>query len=224
MISYKNLQIIGTSHIAISSVKLVREKVLEERPDFVALELDKNRLMALMSSKKRKIKIKDIMRLGVSGFLFTVFGQWMEEKLGKMVGTKPGGEMRVAVKMAAKIQANVVLIDQKIDITIKRLMKSITFKEKMRFVWDLIKGIVFRKGDIEQFDLRKVPSEKIIEKMINSVKIRYPSVYRVLIEERNKYMGKKLYQLMNKFPEAKIIAVVGAGHEEGMLNEIKKYK
>ena len=91
MMMYKNLQIIGTSHIAISSIKEVRKVILEEQPDFIALELDKDRLFALMSDKKRKIRLKDVRNLGVSGFLFAVFGQWVEEKLGKMVGTKPVG-------------------------------------------------------------------------------------------------------------------------------------
>jgi len=221
---YKNLKVIGTSHIAISSIKEVRKSLLDEEPEFIALELDKERLIGLMSKKKRKIKLKDITKLGLSGFLFAVFGQWVEEKLGKMVGTKPGGEMKEAVKCAAKLKSKIVLVDRPINVTIKRLMKSITFKEKMRFVWDLIKGVVFRKGDVEQFDLRKVPPEKLIEKMIKSVKKRYPNVYKVLVHERNVYMGKRLAKLMEKFPDSKIIAVVGAGHEEGIIEEIKRYK
>ena len=221
---YKNLQIIGTSHIAISSIKEVRKVILEEQPDFIALELDKDRLFALMSDKKRKIRLKDVRNLGVSGFLFAVFGQWVEEKLGKMVGTKPGGEMREAVKCAAKIGSKLVLVDQKINVTIKKLMKEITFKEKLRFVWDLIKGVVFRKGDIEKFDLRKVPPEKLIEKMIASVQKRYPNVYKTLVLDRNKYMGRKLHKLITKFPDSKIVVIIGAGHEEGLVEEIKKYK
>jgi pheromone shutdown-related protein TraB len=224
MMMYKNLQIIGTSHIAISSIKEVRKVILEERPDFIALELDKDRLLALMSDKKRKVGLRDIRKLGFSGFLFAVFGQWVEEKLGKMVGTKPGGEMREAVKCAAKIKAKIALVDQKIDITIKNLMKTITFKEKIRFVWDIVKGVVFRKGDIERFDLKKVPPEKLIEKMIISVQKRYPSVYKTLVEDRNIYMGKKLHRLMTKFPDSKIVVIIGAGHEEGLVEEIKKYK
>ena len=102
-------------------------------------------------------------------------------------------------------------------------MKTITFREKFRFVWDILKGLV-GKGDVEKFDLRKVPSDKLIEKMIKSVENRYPSVYKVLISDRNKVMGKRLHKLMTKFPESQIIAVVGAGHEEGIIEEIKKYK
>lgn len=223
MVDYKNLKIVGTSHIAVSSIKEVKKEILEIKPEFVALELDKNRLIGLMSKKKRKIKLKDILDLGISGFLFVVFGQWLEEKLGKMVGTKPGGEMKIAVKAAAMVGSKIVLIDQEINITIKKLMKTITFREKFRFVWDILKGLV-GKGDVEKFDLRKVPSDKLIEKMIKSVENRYPSVYKVLISDRNKVMGKRLHKLMTKFPESQIIAVVGAGHEEGIIEEIKKYK
>ncbi|MFH1972825.1 MAG: TraB/GumN family protein [archaeon] len=223
MVSYKNLKLIGTSHIAISSIKEVKMVIEEEKPDYVGLELDKDRLIGLMSNKKRKVKIKDIIQLGIGGFIFAVFGQWIEEKLGKMVGTKPGGEMKQAVISSAKVNAKLIMLDRDVRITIKRLIKGITFKEKMRFVWDLIKGL-FGHGDVQKFDLSKVPADKIIEDMLIQVKARYPSVYRVLIDERNKIIAKKLYEIMIKFPEAKIVAVVGAGHSEGIIEEIKRYK
>lgn len=223
MIIYKNIKIIGTSHIAKTSIEEVKHEILTEKPEFVALELDKDRFIGLMNNKRKSISAKDILELGVSGFIFTLLGEWLEKKLGKIVGTKPGGEMKVATHSAALVGAKILLIDQSIKITIKRMFKSVTFKEKMRFVLDILKGI-FGKGDIEKFDLSKVPSEKLIEKMILSVKDRYPSIYLTLIEERNKFMAKKLHNFSMKYPESKIIAVVGAGHEIGMIEEIKKYK
>ena len=86
-----------------------------------------------------KLKIKDMFKLGIKETLFIMFGSWLEKKLGKMVGTKPGDEMKVAVREAAKIKAKILLIDQEINITVKRLFKYLTFKEKIRFVGDIVK-------------------------------------------------------------------------------------
>jgi len=225
MIEYENLVLIGTSHIAIESVNEVRRVIDDLKPGFVALELDKGRFMGLMSKEKKKLGLKDIRRFGIKGFLFNLFGAWVEEKLGRVVKVKPGSEMKAAVISAARIQAKVVLIDQDIRITIKNLVQGITFKEKWRFFADIIKGFLFRKKMVAEFgniDLRKVPSEKVIEKVVKRVEERYPSVFKALIDDRNKVMSKKLVNLMTKFPDTKIVAVVGAGHVEGMLTLIKK--
>jgi pheromone shutdown-related protein TraB len=221
MIEYQNLTLIGTSHISTQSIKEVRETIFEQKPAFVALELDKGRLIGLMG-KKQRLKIRSIRKLGLGGFLFAFFGSWISTKLGKVVGTKPGDEMKTAVLSAIKVKSRIALIDQEISITIRRLIKQITWKEKFRFVGDLVKGLVFRKQEIKPFDLRKVPSEELINIMVQHVEKRYPSVYKVLIDERNKYMAKKLIHLMQQYPEDKIIAVVGAGHQKGMIELIKK--
>ena len=52
--------------------------------------------------------------------------------------------------------------------------------------------------------------------MMKTLRKRYPTVYKVLVEDRNKYMVKKLVALMRQYPEKKILAIVGAGHKEGM--------
>ena len=49
---YKNLTIIGTSHIAAESVAKVERTILKEQPAIVALELDRKRLMALLHPQK----------------------------------------------------------------------------------------------------------------------------------------------------------------------------
>lgn len=223
MIDYQNLHLIGSSHISPESIHLVRRVIQEKKPQFVALELDTGRLHALLEKggKKKKLSFQEFRKLGFSGFLFALFGAWLEEKLGKIVGTKPGGEMKAAVYEAAKIDAKILLIDQDIHITLKRLFKALTFQEKLRFVWDFLKGL-FGVGERMRFDLRKVPEEEVIEKMIVQVRERYPSFYTVLIEERNIFMAKKLQHAMQKHPESQIVAVVGAGHEKAIVSLLKK--
>ena len=43
-----------------------------------------------------------------------------------------------------------------------------------------------------------------------------------MVKERNEFMGKKLALIMKHNPNDKILAVIGAGHEEDMLEIIKQ--
>jgi pheromone shutdown-related protein TraB len=218
MHKYKNLIVLGTSHIAIESVKKVEQIIKNYHPDLIALELDKRRFLAILS-KKRKFTIRDIKRLGLKGFLINYIGAWAEKKLGKSVGTKPGAEMKKAIQLAKENRIRIALIDQDINITIKKLVKSITFKEKFRFFKDLFFA-PFSRQKIK-FNLKKVPNPKLIKQLITKVKNRYPNIYYVIVEERNKIMANNLNKLILKYPEQKIFVIIGAGHEKEIIGELK---
>ncbi|MBI3027684.1 TraB/GumN family protein [Candidatus Woesearchaeota archaeon] len=219
-VKYKNLVLLGTSHIAKQSLNEVKRYIEKETPDIIALELDKKRLPALMSKRQSKITLKDIKKIGLKGFFFSLFGAWAEKKLGKLVGVSPGSEMKQAIKLARKRGIKVALVDQDIEVTLNRLSNSITWGEKKNFFIDLVKAFFSRKREIE-FDLSTVPDKKIIRKMTNKLNERYPSVYKILIEGRNKVIAENLINLMEANNEKKILVILGAGHVEEVLNIVK---
>ena len=216
---YRNLTIIGTSHIAKQSLEDVEKEIVEGKPDIIALELDRRRLYSLFK-KPGKIRIYDIKRVGIKGFIFSLIGAWVEKKLGKLVGVSPGSEMKKAVKLAKRDGIKIALIDQDIETTLKRFSQSLTWKEKWNFIVDIVKAIFVRKKVIE-FDLTKVPSRNVIKKLVGQLKKRYPNIYKVLIEERNNVMAENLRKIMEMYPDKKILAIIGAGHEDDILNLIK---
>ena len=217
--NYKNLVFLGTSHIAKQSMNEVKKYIEAEKPDIIALELDRKRLPALMQ-KQRKIELRMIRRIGIKGFLFSLFGAWAEKKLGKLVGVAPGSEMRLAVKLANKNKLKIALIDQDIEITLRRLSKELSWKEKWNFISDIFKSVFSGKKEID-FDLRTVPEKKVINKLVGKLKERYPNVHKVLIEERNSVIAYNLKKLMESAPDKKILVVLGAGHVEDVLDLIK---
>lgn len=222
---YQNLEIIGTSHIARQSLEDVRKAIEEGKPEVVALELDIKRYFALTKKPKKGegSGFKAVFEIGIKGYLFSLIGAWAEKKLGEIVNVEPGSEMLLAIKLAKKNKINIALIDQDIEITLKRFSKTLSWKEKWNFVVDLFKGAILRKKEVE-FDLSKVPEHEIIEKMIKLVKKRYPNIYKVLIEERNKVMALNLSKVMLQNPEKRILAIVGAGHEKEIIELIKNQK
>lgn len=220
MIRLRNLTVVGTSHVSPDSIKEVERVLLDVSPDITALELDLPRFKALLSPKEdRKLTFKDVRRLGFKGFLFNLLGAWAEKKIGDVVGVSPGSEMLKAVSVSKKINSDIALVDQDISITLKRLSSSITWKERFRFVYDLFHGVFVRKPI--PFDLRKVPSKEVVDLLVSKVKKDYPSFYRVLIHERNIFMSKNLYNLMNS--GKKVVAIVGAGHEQDLIDLIDSY-
>jgi pheromone shutdown-related protein TraB len=219
---FRNLMVIGTSHIAPESIQEVDRVINDEKPGIVALELDPPRLHALLSKKKQKLSLSGIRRIGFKGWLFSVIGAWVENRLGGKVGVSPGSEMLHAYRLASQHSLAVALIDQDIEVTLKRFSKEFSWRERWRLFVDIVRGFVWRKQQVE-FSLKKVPSQKVISKLIHEVKKRYPNLYRVLVEERNEHMAKRLAFLMKKHPEKSVLAVVGAGHEQEILVLVKKY-
>jgi len=211
---YKNIVIIGTSHIARESIQEVERIISLERPEVVALELDTARFKALLEKTKSKMRLRDIRKVGFKGWVFAFVGSFVERKLGDKVGVNPGAEMLKAAEIAQKYDCKLALIDQKIEITLKKFSNALTWKEKLRFVLDLLKA-PFSKEKI-RIDLGKVPEEKLIHEMIQQLKKRYPNVYQVLVADRNEYMAKNLFKLMRKVES--VVAVIGAGHEKEIIH------
>ncbi len=221
---YKNLTLIGSSHVSIESVRLVKKTIEEEKPGIIAVELDKDRLEALLHKKKQGLFIRGV---GFKGMLFAAICGWIEKRIGRIVKVEPGSEMKMAVRLAKEHKAKLALIDQHITITLRRFSQSLTWKEKWRFVVDIFLGLVTpnrqaKKLGMSEADLTKVPDQKTIQKLLKYVSHRYPNVYKVLVKERNVYMANNLAVLMKAYPQEKIVAVVGAGHEEEMIALVKE--
>ncbi len=221
------LKIIGTSHIAQQSIQEIKTAIETLNPDIIAVELDINRAAALMQKQKSKISLSSAFQIGFKGYIFAKIGQIVQQKLGKMVGVAPGSDMKTALELARKHKKEIALIDQPIQITLKNFSKEFTWKERFRVAFDIIKGFIqpkkqMRELGFQKLDLTKVPKKELITKMIGHVKKRYPSLYKVLIEDRNKYMVKKLVKLLRDNPDKLILAIVGAGHEDGMRELLNK--
>ncbi len=224
-----NVVLVGTSHIASESVKNVAAVIDHFAPCIVGIELDRQRFYGLLHEQRSTYfpTFQNVRRFGVKGTLFALIASAVSQKLAKMVRTRPGDDMRSALRAAKKHQLIVALLDQPIPITLHRFSAAITWEEKLHFLVDIFRGIFFpqrelRKYGFDQLDLRKVPSTEVIKKLLSHVKERYPNVYRVLIDERNRYMVRQIHKFQQKYPGQTIVAVVGAGHEEGMRQLLNK--
>jgi pheromone shutdown-related protein TraB len=224
------IHFIGTSHIAEQSVKEIEEYILNNKPTVIAVELDKQRLQGLLQKRKDRISLKNIgliRKVGITGFIFAYIASTIQRTLGSKMNIQAGSDMLTAVKLAKKHDIKIALIDQNVDVTLRKLSKEMKFGEKMRIVWDVLKG--FLTGEtgaeelgIKKMNFKKVPQDELVEKVITKTKDRYPSFYKVLVHDRNKFMIKNLFNLMIHHPNETILAVVGAGHKKEMKELLDK--
>ena len=79
---YKNLTILGTSHISRESIHQVRQHIEKNKPEIIALELDIKRFYGLI---QKHTKSPSIFQIGVKIWLLNQLGSWVEKKLGKLL-------------------------------------------------------------------------------------------------------------------------------------------
>ncbi len=209
--------IIGTSHIARESIDKVKAAIIEKKPECIAVELDSNRYYAMLYRKKGNVKLPFLQKM------ILVLMQKMQENLSKQTNVFLGEEMLSAVEYATANGVRVAFIDQDINYTVSRLMKRLGFFGKIKlllylipaFVGIPIKGVTMAVD----FDLNKVPDEKLIERALIELKREFPEIYEVLIDERNKFMARNIKKLEENFNI--LVVVVGAGHVAGIERLLK---
>lgn len=218
---FKNIVFVGTSHVSKDSLTDVKKTILKEKPNVVAVELDKDRFLTIIHKKRKGSTLKAIRQIGIKGYVFGLLGAWLEKKISKVTRSSPGAEMKQAVKTAKKESIPVALIDKDIKSTLKEISKNITWTEKIRFAKEFLK-VLFIKKKHKGFDISKVPSESKIIELSQQLKVFYPSLYKILIIDRDIHMSKVLYKIAKD--NNKVVAVVGAGHISGITNLLKKQK
>ncbi|WP_292460108.1 TraB/GumN family protein [Methanothermococcus sp.] len=220
-----DVYLIGTAHVSGESINEVERAISNINPDLIAVELDKDRFFAITNNNVGKMKNNgknniDILKLIKEGnigiFLIHTILANFQKDIGEKFGIKPGSEMKKAVDLAIEYGKPISLIDRPINITLKRALKSMSFKEKLSFLF----GIFDDKNNPEL-------DEKSLNEMINNaedlikiLKEMSPSIYKVLVDERDKFMAKNIFEISKE--KEKILAVVGAGHLKGIANYLKK--
>ncbi len=219
------VHIIGTSHIAKESVKQIEQFMDSNEVNLVCVELDRDRLYALKNNVQGRIKITDfsvIKRIGLTGFIFALIAQHVQKKMGDKVKVKAGSDMMAAVNCASQRKIPIALIDQDVNLTLQNLSKKVPFGEKLKVIYDIFKGLIGFKSDlvgmeVSNIDLSKVPPEEFVDKILHKTKHKYPHIFNVLVEDRNKYMVDRIKRILKMHQDWVILVVIGAGHKEGMV-------
>jgi len=214
-----NIILIGTAHISKESVEEVRQAIETYKPDIVAVELCQRRYDTI--TKKDKWENTPVTALIKSNNAYFMLAQTflssIQRRLGEEYGVQPGSEMIAAMQEAEKQNIKVALVDRDITITLKRAWRKMGVREKFRVVWEFLKAMLgYDEEELEDLDLKELMKQDVISQMMEEFSKIAPSAAMVLISERDQYIAQKIYEESKK---GKVVAVVGAGH----INGIKQY-
>ena len=217
----KEFVLVGTAHISQESKDLVTQAIQEESPDTVCVELDEGRLKSLEDPDRwKKTDLKKIIREHQLGTLIAnlVLGSY-QKRMGLSTGVRPGAELYGAVLSARSAGIPIVLADRDIKVTLRRTWSCTPWYRKFSLIASLFASL-FDKTEISEEELKRIRERDSLSAMMEEFGKTFPEVKSVLIDERDQYLASRIRHASGK----KVLAVVGAGHVQGIRKILEENK
>lgn len=216
-INGKEIILVGTAHVSRRSAEEVREVIEEVKPDTVCIELCQSRYESIVNRDKWKKMdiIKVIKEKKASLFFVNLLMSSFQKRVARQLGVEPGIDIVEGINAAKDNNARLVLADRDIQTTFTRIWRNIGFFGKMKLIFILMLSI-FEREDIDEKELEKLKSQDMLTVVLSEFGKTFPGLKETLIDERDKYLA----QIIKDAPGEKIVAVVGAGHVPGILEQI----
>ncbi len=214
----RNIYLVGTAHVSKSSVCDVESTIAAVQPDTVCVELCEPRYQNLSNPESwRNVNILEVLRKGKATLLLSsLIMSSFQRRIADQLGVVPGAEMLAAIERARDIDANLVLVDRSIEVTLKRTGARLSFWTKMKLLAQLLTGLVVG----EEIDAEQIEQLKEKEHLADALQLmanEFPQAKETLIDERDTYLAQKLRDAGGQT----IVAVVGAGHVAGIHSKIR---
>ncbi len=213
-----NLRLVGTAHVSSASVALVREQIDEYAPDLIAVELCESRLKSL--KRPDDLANSDLLNIINEGRSSMILLQSalaaQQRRMGIETGEKPGAELLAAIEAADAAEIPHELIDRDVVITLRRAWRKMGLREK----WRVLNALLWDEDDDEVVDFDEMLEDTdLLSAMMEEAQAVAPRAGEVLIDERDAYLAGRIQQIRGK---GRILAVVGAGHLSGIVDNLQK--
>ncbi len=210
----RTIILVGTAHISQESVQLVRRVIEREEPDRLCLELDDKRYQALTQKERwQSLDLKEVIRRKqLSTLLINLLMASYQKKLGGQLGVAPGAELLAGAEIAREKQIPITLCDRDVRITLRRAWKSTSLWKKGYLLASLLASL-FDDTTISEEKLTELKRKDVLSELMEELAESLPDLKRVLIDERDMFLAEKIKASSGK----RVVAVVGAGHLEGIL-------
>lgn len=207
------ITLIGTGHVFDLSAALLN--IFEEKePEIIGVELDPQRYQAIIlrntdptayHAGKKNLPI-----------VYKMLAQF-QESLAEQYGVNAGDEMLTAINYAQSHQLPVAFIDTNAQQLFTRMWNTMPFSEKFKLLFSGVAGFFVSKKRVEQ-ELKHY--QQNFDTYIQEIGTKFPTIKRILIDERNELMVHRLVELHEK--HQRIIACVGDGHVPGISAQLQE--
>ena len=205
--------LIGTGHVFNLSQQLL-EIFDEKQPDIICVELDKQRYNALLAKKANPDAYKKYEKK--VPFIYKLLSKF-QEGMANEYGVVAGQEMLTAISFANTKQLPIAFIDMNAQNLFKKMLRKMSISEKFKLMISGIGGFFVSKKRVEK-ELKKI--EHDFDSYIERIGEKFPTIKRVLVDERNHFMAQQLTQANEQY--GKIVAIVGDGHIPGLTKLLKQ--
>ncbi len=215
----RQIILVGTAHVSKESVNEVSGYIDSEEPDHICLELDDGRFKNKEEeSSWSNMDIKKVLKEG-KGFLLVANMALasFQKRMGNQTDSAPGEEILGAARIAKERDIPYSLCDRDIQITFKRAWRLSNLWNKAKLIATIISA-VFSNEEISKEDLEELKKGDVMQNMMDEMAKELPAVKAVLIDERDRYLATSIYLA----PGNKKLAVIGAGHQNGIIKTMEK--
>lgn len=215
----REVVVVGTAHISRESVELVRRVIAEERPDRVCIELDERRFQALTRPQHFEgLDLRELIRTRqLATLLVNLVLAGYQRSLGIQLGVRPGSELLEAARAAEAAGIPVDLCDRDIRITLRRAWGSLSLWERARALSGLVAGMI-EGQELDEEALRALREQDVLSRLLDELGRELPRLKVALIDERDAYLAEGIRRAEGR----RLVAVVGAGHVQGILRELRR--
>lgn len=195
----------------------MRRVIEVEKPDRVCVELDVQRYKALTQKQRwEALDIKEVIRTKqLSTLMVNLLLSAYQKKLGLKLGVMPGTELLEATKAAEENGIPVSLCDRDVRITLRRAWRSTPFWKKT-WMLSAVLASAFDEKEVTEKQIEEMLEGDVLSDLVNELGTAMPSLKRVLIDERDLYLSHKMREAEGE----RIVAVVGAGHLQGIKDAL----
>ncbi|MDX5364746.1 MAG: TraB/GumN family protein [Pseudazoarcus pumilus] len=209
--------LLGTAHVSPASVQAVRDLLAGESFDAVAVELCASRQRAMFDPDAMSrldlfsvVKNRQVAMVAAS----LALGAY-QLRIAEQYGIEPGAELRAAIDGALDRGLPLALIDRDIGLTLRRTYASIPWWRRTELVGGLLSSVLTREK-IDEAEIERLKQGDMLESTFSEFAEQSESLYRPVIQERDRYMAAHLRRLAAERGSGRVLAVVGAGHLAGI--------
>jgi len=218
--------LLGTAHVSPESVADVRREIDAGTYDAVAIELCDTRYNAMTDPKAlEKLDLFEILRQGKAGMVMAslALGAY-QQRLAQQFDIRPGAELEAAATGAKRLGLPLWLIDREIGTTLKRVYRNVSWWQRYSIFTGLISSLLSRT-EVSSEDIERLKQGDMLESTFSEFAAGSASLYTPLIDERDQFMAARLLeaqQTAENGPPKRVLAVVGAGHLEGLERSLSE--
>lgn len=199
-----SLLILGTAHV-VPLENAIQHHVFEFDPGAVALELDPDRLRGLLADPDEREQ---------PGWGYGLIAKF-QEKIAGDLGGEVGEEMLAAREAAMLEGVPVALVDRPVRETLDRLLDEMGWIERAKVLGSMLASFLPGKRFEEELQ-RALEGDP---ELIDEVAERFPTVKKVLIDERDDYMADRVRRLLEDY--WRVVLVVGDAHVPGLTERLE---